>query len=281
MRTYTLIIVLIFVYSTIEAQTTRILADRNPVCVADTVDFRWSSGLNITITWDFGEDATPATATGTGVQRVIYSTHGVKTVLASQTIGGTPDTLRLRVSQLLPSYIDTTFTFFPSSTYILNASARINNQISIAPYRFTWTINGQDTTQTGNTSNYVYKFNSAATHPVQLRVIDAGGCEVTLNTSVTTVEMFSAPNLFTPNNDGKNDTFIIRSTGLIPFRMEIYDRWGSVVYKPNLVGTQLIWDGRNSAGTLVQPGVYFYVVTPQDSGVEPLRGFVHVFYGDK
>ncbi len=286
MKTKALIIIFLFVYITMEAQTTRITVDRNPVCVSDTVDLRWFSYLMPTaVSWDFGATATiiSTSASASGIQQIRFDEAGTKIILATATFSGSQqtDTLRLNVSQLLSSYIDTTFVFLPSSTFILNASATVSNPISVAPYRFTWTINGQDTTQTGTSSQYVVKFNSAATHPVQLHVRDAGGCEATINTTVTTIEMFSAPNVFTPNNDGVNETFIIHSTGLIPFSMEIYDRWGSVVYKPNMVGTQLNWDGRNSAGILVKPGVYFYVVTPQDGSIEPIKGFVHVFHGER
>ena len=45
---------------------------------------------------------------------------------------------------------------------------------------------------------------------------------------------------FLPNNDGVNDNFIVKSTGDIPFSIEIYDRSGIIVYKPNLTVTQLV-----------------------------------------
>jgi gliding motility-associated-like protein len=52
------------------------------------------------------------------------------------------------------------------------------------------------------------------------------------------------PNAFSPNNDGINDTF--RILGIPPenitdFNIQIFDRWGQVVFETNDIGTS--WDG--------------------------------------
>ncbi len=73
------------------------------------------------------------------------------------------------------------------------------------------------------------------------------------------------PNIFSPNNDGSNDNFLI----FVPDKlsatiknMSIYDRWGNLVYQvkdvqPNdpVIG----WDGRLN-GRIMNPGVYVYAV---------------------
>jgi hypothetical protein len=43
---------------------------------------------------------------------------------------------------------------------------------------------------------------------------------------------------------------------------------------------QIVWDGFNPEGTLVKPGVYFYVISVDDSVVnyEPQNGFITIFY---
>jgi gliding motility-associated-like protein len=61
------------------------------------------------------------------------------------------------------------------------------------------------------------------------------------------------PNTFTPNGNGKNDVFYAYGTGIVEFHMEIYDRWGMLLYTCDdiLQG----WDGRYM-GNLVQQDTY-------------------------
>ncbi|MBK6994636.1 MAG: gliding motility-associated C-terminal domain-containing protein [Lewinellaceae bacterium] len=50
------------------------------------------------------------------------------------------------------------------------------------------------------------------------------------------------PNTFTPNNDQKNDLFIVRADGMTALKMIIWNRWGEIVYEtdnPSDPG----WDG--------------------------------------
>lgn len=60
------------------------------------------------------------------------------------------------------------------------------------------------------------------------------------------------PNIFTPNDDGINDVFYIKS--LQPnTAMNIYNRWGSIVYSST--NYQNNWNGENNS-----EGVYYYIV---------------------
>lgn len=67
----------------------------------------------------------------------------------------------------------------------------------------------------------------------------------------------SVPNVFSPNNDGKNDYFYIK--GNLPnecieeFNIKIYNRWGKMIYESNDFSFRWIGDKHD-------PGVYFYVV---------------------
>ena len=66
------------------------------------------------------------------------------------------------------------------------------------------------------------------------------------------------PNVFTPNNDGVNDSFfpVVRSN-LASFSMHIYDRWGQIIYKTD---SHTPWDGTNN-GRFAAAGVYFCVIS--------------------
>ena len=68
------------------------------------------------------------------------------------------------------------------------------------------------------------------------------------------------PNAFTPDGDGLNDYFIPRellSSGLLQFKMSIYNRWGEKMYETNDLNKG--WDG-NYLGKQAPEGVYVYKI---------------------
>ena len=49
------------------------------------------------------------------------------------------------------------------------------------------------------------------------------------------------PNTFTPNGDGLNETFGAKGEGIGWFDMQIYDRWGNLIFQTSNSNQQ--WDG--------------------------------------
>ena len=71
----------------------------------------------------------------------------------------------------------------------------------------------------------------------------------------------SIPNAFTPNGDGINDYFYPRqylSRGLIEFKMNIYNRWGQLLFETSTVDGAG-WDGKLN-GVDQPSGVYVYII---------------------
>jgi gliding motility-associated-like protein len=69
------------------------------------------------------------------------------------------------------------------------------------------------------------------------------------------------PNVFTPNGDGVNDYFYPRSllsSGLTEFKMDIYNRWGALIFETNAVEGQG-WDGKYN-GVAQPEEVYIYII---------------------
>lgn len=65
------------------------------------------------------------------------------------------------------------------------------------------------------------------------------------------------PNVFSPNNDGYNDTFFpINMEGVKSYKMSIFDRWGRQVFYPT---DGQAWNG-NFNGNQVPEGTYYYVI---------------------
>lgn len=70
------------------------------------------------------------------------------------------------------------------------------------------------------------------------------------------------PNVFSPNNDQHNNTFVIRGIEGFPLsRIAIYNRWGNLVYEnANYKGG---WDGRMGTEPVAE-GTYYYVFNRSD-----------------
>lgn len=81
------------------------------------------------------------------------------------------------------------------------------------------------------------------------------------------------PSAFSPNNDGLNDTFVIKGRFFTGYQLKVYDRGGTQIYQ----GTEndLGWDG-TFKGKLVPAGVYAYeiTVTENKGAKKRLRGTV-------
>lgn len=67
------------------------------------------------------------------------------------------------------------------------------------------------------------------------------------------------PNSFTPNNDGVNDVFRAVGDNVVNFEMEIWNRWGELVFKSTDINT--FWNGSHENGDYyVDAEVYTYVI---------------------
>ena len=114
-----------------------------------------------------------------------------------------------------------------------------------------------------------WKWNTGQTTPT-IRVTEPGyyavdvsiaGCHATDTIWVKNDCYIDIPNVFTPNGDGMNDYFFPRqylTKGLTSFKMDIYNRWGQLVFESNsLDGAG--WDGKFNSKD--QPeGVYVYII---------------------
>lgn len=132
---------------------------------------------------------------------------------------------------------------------------------------------------------------------------DFSGQESTLSDSVCNdnCPYYELPNVFTPNEDGRNDTFSADfdvagagTSGAVLVRcprfvksidLAVYNRWGQQVYtfaSADAAANPLVWEGRDQHGREVAEGIYFYQATVHFDVLRStekkrlLRGWVHV-----
>lgn len=111
----------------------------------------------------------------------------------------------------------------------------------------------------------------------------------TVTKIVDVIESFASfdggiPNVFTPDNDGLNDYFQLKSSvntqGLNLFVIKVYDRWGQLVFESNR--TDFKWDGTFHGRGLTE-GVYFWVVSSNSNCGTSIEesGNVHLLKAEK
>jgi mucin-2 len=115
---------------------------------------------------------------------------------------------------------------------------------------------------------------------------NAAGCEsatrLPVTVDLTKCNDIVIPDGFSPNGDGVNEDFFIRN--LIEkypnFKLEIYNRYGNIVYKGNRFTPN--WDGTTNEGglklgnSLLPTGVYFYILEFNDGVRDPKQGRVYL-----
>jgi gliding motility-associated-like protein len=79
-----------------------------------------------------------------------------------------------------------------------------------------------------------------------------GGCSYSKEVVVKNYTDLWFPNVITPNNDGKNDFYVIRNLTL-PVSFSVFNRWGGLVFKDDQYNNN--WSAEN-----IPDGVYFYTV---------------------
>ena len=118
-------------------------------------------------------------------------------------------------------------------------------------------------------------------------LLTSDGCEslirleVTVTLNICEIVEFFIPDGFSPNNDGTNDDFDIPNIRtLFPnFELEIFNRYGNVLYKGNKDTPN--WDGTSKEGSgfgnsVLPVGVYFYILKYNDGTKEPVQGRVYL-----
>ncbi|NQX97137.1 MAG: gliding motility-associated C-terminal domain-containing protein, partial [Flavobacteriales bacterium] len=96
--------------------------------------------------------------------------------------------------------------------------------------------------------------------------------------------VYRLPNVFSPDNDGRNDVFIP-----FPYRfvesveMQIFNRWGNLVF--HTIDPDILWKGINQENDKeCSDGTYFYTCMVNEfclDGIQPriLKGFITLMRG--
>ena len=155
---------------------------------------------------------------------------GTYFITASRGECSVTDTLRVRreVNPVLP----------PDTLLCRGEALRLS--ASVAQKKYEWSTGSTDSTIT-------------VTEPGTYRLrVPSANCQLSDAITVSFADCPGlVPNTITPNGDGKNDTFRIDNTDLTAWKIDIYNRWGKLIYTAYPYHNE--WDGGNLPG-----GVYYY-----------------------
>ena len=127
-------------------------------------------------------------------------------------------------------------------------------------YTWFWELGANETSTDKNPAK---RYDAQGMYPITLVVVTDHNCKDTITKVINVKDEFLLfiPNAFTPNGDGINDTFKPKGLGIKNFSLEIYDRWGSLIFQSGDLSKD--WDGTYK-GVLIEDGVYVYRITAID-----------------
>lgn len=196
--------------------------------------------------WDFGNGESIA-----NVNPVIYAYPTVGTFTVTATVGFRicPDLSIQRVITVVPQ----PYIALGADTSICPGSETVQlmDGINIMDPSATWLWN------TGETGYQI----SVTTPGTYFSTVTIGNCHASDTVVVSEDCFISVPNIFSPNGDGVNDYFYPRqflASGLTAFKMDIYNRWGQLLFSTNTIDGRG-WDGKFNGDPQPQE-VYIYVI---------------------
>lgn len=103
------------------------------------------------------------------------------------------------------------------------------------------------------------------------------GCEYSDDVKVIVRAQLLVTNTFSPNDDGINDTWAIRSIQNYPTAsIDVFDRWGQRVFHSIGYGNEKVWDG-TLLGARLPEGVYYYYIDLKTGNSEDIySGYVTI-----
>jgi len=221
--------------------------------------------------WYFGDGNTATTSGQQSLIKHTYANAGVYTpglVVRSACVDSS-----MGNSIVVHELPKADFSFSPLNPDLEDPNISFKNRSNGAS-RFEWDFgDGQSSTL----NNPQHRYTQSGAYLVGLWAASDFGCfdfktDTLFISDIVSVYM---PNSFTPNGDGLNDVFGPEGSGIQSFRLQVFNRWGAVVFDSEL--SQAFWNGKlNNTAEKVTEGVYLYIATIQDikGNRIPLKGTV-------
>lgn len=148
----------------------------------------------------------------------------------------------------------------------------VSAKFSVSPNEGTKPLEIQTKNESSNAVSYSWDFGSGTSNEINpsISYYEAGEYQISLsvkgekgctdvstkkNISVYEEGEFFIPNAFTPNFDGRNETFFVIPKNILEFTCEVYNQYGELITTLN--SKEDVWDG-NFNGYPAPSGNYIY-----------------------
>lgn len=201
--------------------------------------------------WDLGNGQSSTSPVIIG----IFDQPGVFPVtLIVSNNNGCSDTANTSV--FITSGPNAAFDYNPDSPINIELDSLFWTNLSTGSNNWYWDF-GDGTLDTTFTPEHQYA--EIGEYLVQLVAVDTFGCADTAVLPITLIldVTLYVPNAFTPNGDGNNENFNVGYLNLTEFQIQIFSRWGEMIYEsfdPNFQ-----WDG-SYQGQACQEGAYVWKI---------------------
>jgi gliding motility-associated-like protein len=234
-------------------------ADTTKTCSPGTVNFKtFQTTPGAIYNWTFGDSSTSSLSAPSHIYQ-FPGCFAVTLILSSPDGKCTSTQTDSCLIHVLPG-VSPAFTASPNQTDILTPFVQFSNVSANASY-WHWNF-GDDSTSILQNPGHTYA--SPGQYPVILIVSNSFGCKDSLREMILLEDAVTCyiPNAFTPNADGRNDTFGPVGFHITPanFEMTIFNRWGLEVYTTK--DPKAPWNGNlKDSGIPAEDDMYAYRIT--------------------
>ena len=232
------------------------------ICSNECIQFtEISTAACQSISWNFGDGGTAVSSNPTHC----YNTAGNFSVSATcvNTFGCSTTSTVANAITVQPGAI-ADFSILEGA--VISSSSPVNfvaDTVAQSGQTYLWNfgdpLSGNLNTSTLPLVNHTYS--DTGLYCVRLiAYLPGGACSDTLTKCLEVIgeSTIDIPNVFTPNGDGVNEVFSVKSYGITSLSANIFDRWGRKVAQWD--GVSGFWDGKNTSGKVSSNGVYYYVI---------------------
>ncbi len=200
--------------------------------------------------WDFGDGGV------SNQQDPVHTftnpgTYSIQLIAIDTSICKNHDTTFLQVTTYDHALAD----FQPKPAYLkIGGTVQMLN-LSQLSYAWDWDFGDGSYSQLENPD---HTYNQAGIYTICLRAKNQQGCDDTfcLDLEVYDEPLVYIPTAFSPNGDNHNDIYYVIASGFKKTELQIYNRWGEMVFQSDDIN--LGWDG-NYHGKAQELDVYVYI----------------------
>jgi gliding motility-associated-like protein len=240
---------------------TAIFSNNVNACLGDVTRFTdqsiSSNSSIISWEWNIGDGTILAIQNPTHQYKYVQNFDVTLTVVSAE--GCAHDTTIMNAVEVFNNpaadFIASTY----STTELTSEINFYNNSFGANSYFWDFD-NGISSTELNPTIN----FSDIRIYDVLLHVISADGCEDEMIKTINIYPEYTlyTPNAFTPNGDGNNDVFLAEGNGVDSFEMQVFDRWGGIVFESSDI--EYGWNGLDASANSLGIGTYMYHISLYD-----------------